>query len=172
MAGVAVECEAGDAGHADPVAADCFAVAGAVDAVARGEGEAGEAGGAGVGGGVAVDRAEALTVLEEGAEAAGGAEGVVGGVGGEAGGAAFEAVAVVVEGVGRLADEALVGRAVEGALGDRGGVDAAAGDAEFEAFDAGEADQTGGVAVVAVGGAAGGEAQEGEQHYQFCPKHF
>ncbi len=100
--------------------------------------------------------------MQESPEAAVHAGSVVGRIGRQAGRPVFEAVAVA-EGVGGLADEALLGGAVEGAHGDGDSTDALTGDTQLECFSAGEAHLSGGVAVVAVIGAPGCSYQQPQQ---------
>lgn len=111
-------------------------------------------------GALAVYSTHTDSVLQEGTETALSAFSVVGWVSGQAGRTVFEA-GPVVDRVGRLAQETLLSRTVEGAPSHSRGVEALASHAEFEAFLAGEADVAGGVAVVAVGGTGCCEGEEG-----------
>ena len=77
-----------------------------------------------------------MPVAEQSAEAAISADFIVGGVGHQTGRAVFEAVSVVIEGVGGLADETLVSGSIECTLGDDYLAHAGARDTEFEADSA------------------------------------
>lgn len=148
------------AGYTYSIGSDIHAISTHIHAVGSGFGEAGDAAGAGIFCLGAVDDSLALSVVEEGAESAVGADSIISGVCDEARRAVLETVTVGVKGVGGLADEALVGRPVEGAPSDGGLINALTGNAEFKALPTGEADIAGGVAVVAIVGATGGQGDK------------
>ena len=148
------------AGHAYSISSDIHTISTHIHAVGSSFGKAGDAAGAGIFGLGTVDHSLALSVVEDGAESAVCADSIISGVGDEARRAVLEAVAVAVKRVGGLADEALAGGAVEGAPRDGRLINALAGHTEFEALPAGEADIAGGVAVVAVVGATGGQGDK------------
>ena len=148
------------AGHAYSISSDIHTISTHIHAVGSSFGEAGDAAGAGIFGLRTVDHSLALSVVENGAESAVCADSIISGVGDEARRAVLEAVAVAVKRVGGLADEALAGGAVEGAPRDGRLINALASNAKFEALPAGEADIAGGVAVVAVVGATGGQGDK------------
>ena len=157
---VAVEDVSLVAGHAYSIGSDVHAISTHIHAVGSGFGEARDAASAGIFWLGTVDNSLALAVVEKGAEAAVGADSIISGVGDEARRTVLEAVAIGVKGVGGLADEALVGGAVEDAPRDGCLINALAGNAEFEALPTGEADIAGGVAVVAVVGATGDQGDK------------